>query len=324
VRKPVPRAAVPPRAAPSGRGKLGCVLAGVALAIAVVGLTAGWVGGLLLLPGAAPAAVLLKIDPPDAEVFVDGRKAAPTAPASSEEPLRLDLPEGPHDLKVEKEGFETYTRQIVLEAGKTERLDVHLEAVHAAGSKHVDGYEHLFNGKDLTGWALHRGGTGAWRVENGVLISGGPPSYLYYTRRVDFEDFDLLAEVMINDGGNSGLLFRTTFAPGLPDGFEAQIHCTARDLNRTGSLYIHRKAGSYYPVRSTKVLPNEWFHYEVSARGNHIVLKVNGTKVLDRTEEPNPYRKGHIALRQYDPATVVRFRTVDVKELPPPRAAGGH
>jgi hypothetical protein len=328
VAKTSPQVAAAP--VPGSRhGRSWWVLGCLVTVVAVLGLAGGLVGGLLLRASPSPAAVILEIDPPDAAVFVDGQK---TTSAATQEPLRLDLPAGTHDLRVEKEGFATSTRQVTLEAGKTERLQVRLETdrvggsaapARPAGPPHPDGFVPLFNGKDLSGWSVYGGGTGAWKVIDGAIVSSGPASYLY-TRRADFHDFDLIADVMINDGGNSGLLFRTTFAPGLPDGFEAQIHCTARDLNRTGSLYIHRKAGSYYPVRSTKVLPNEWFRYEVSTRGNHIVLKVNGTKVLDHTEEPKSFSKGHIALRQYDPATVVRFRTVDVKELPPPRAAGGH
>jgi anti-sigma factor RsiW len=198
----------------------------------------------------------------------------------------------------------------------------------SAEPQHPDGVEHLFNGKDLTGWALHGGGTGAWRVENGILVSGGRPSYLYYgnsPKRLEFEDFELVAEAMINDGGNSGVFFRCSYAPGLPDGYEAQINATARDPHRTGSLYLHRRSNSLpVPGRLVRVEPNEWFRYEVSARGNHIVLRVNGTEVLDYTDQLNTFRKGRLALQQWDRETVVRFRRIDIKELPPsPRTAGG-
>src|SRR5207253_7770892 len=79
----------------------------------------------------------------------------------------------------------------------------------------------LFNGKDLSGWWVYAGGAGRWRALGGEIVSAGPESYLY-TVRGDYEDFHLRAEVMINDGGNSGLHFRADFEPGPPPGYEAQ------------------------------------------------------------------------------------------------------
>ncbi len=41
-----------------------------------------------------------------------------------------------------------------------------------------------------------------------------------------YKNFRYRAEVKINDGGNSGLYFRTTRKPGFADGYEAQIDST--------------------------------------------------------------------------------------------------
>jgi hypothetical protein len=50
--------------------------------------------------------------------------------------------------------------------------------------------------------------------------------------------------------------------------------------------------------------------------GNHIIIKVNGETVVDFTDPKNTYTKGHFALQQHDPGTVVMFRKIEVKELP--------
>ena len=120
---------------------------------------------------------------------------------------------------------------------------------------------------------------------------------------------------MINDKGNSGQYFRTQFGPGFPKGYEAQINATHRDRIRTGSLYFPQ-------IKEVLVLddapnkPNEWFTQEVTVEGNHIIIKVNGKKTVDWKDPKNTYTKGHFALQGHDPGTVVKFRKIEVRELP--------
>src|SRR5206468_6376108 len=140
----------------------------------------------------------------------------------------------------------------------------------------------LFNGKNLDGWKVFPRGTGGWKVEDGVLVSGGDEASHLFTDRGDFTDFHVRAEVMINEGGNSGLYFRTQFGPGFPKGYEAQINSTHRDPIKTGSLYPAfdpkptPEAKEKIIVKEQLHKPNEWFTQEVIAKGNHIIIKVNG------------------------------------------------
>src|SRR5262249_16790749 len=135
----------------------------------------------------------------------------------------------------------------------------------------------LFNGKDLTGWKTHPSQPGNWRVENGVLISSGSPASHLYTERSDYKDFHLRAEARINDGGNSGIYFRSRFGPSdsspWPTGYEAQMNSTQKDPRKTGSLM---GKGNLVVVRESPVPPGKWFTLEIIAKGNHIALKVNG------------------------------------------------
>jgi hypothetical protein len=174
------------------------------------------------------------------------------------------------------------------------------------------GWVQLFNGKDLTGWKVYPKGTGEWKVEDGILIGSGPASHLF-SERDDYENFRYRVVASINDGGNSGQYFRTKFGPGFPKGYEAQINSTHRDPVKTGSLYGFGKEAT---VTDILVKPDTWFTQEVIADGNHIIIKVNGKTTVDFVDKKNTYTKGHFALQQHDPGTVVRFKKVEMKELP--------
>ena len=209
-----------------------------------------------------------------------------------------------------------------------------------------EGFVQLFNGKDLTGWKLPEKPGGnivsthpvekdgkvvayegklkdgktvpLWRVEDGVLIGSGPASHLF-SERDDYENFVYRVEAMINDHGNSGQYFRTKYGPGFPNGYEAQINATHGDPIRTGSLYPAGKLGKYKDkitvMNTAPHKADEWFIQEVTAKGNHITIKVNGKTTLDWDDPEMTHMKGHFALQGHDPGTVVKFRKIEVKEL---------
>jgi serine/threonine protein kinase len=180
----------------------------------------------------------------------------------------------------------------------------------------------LFNGRDLTGWKIFPAGTGQWEIIDGVLTSSGPPSHLF-SERGNFRDFRVRAEVQINDKGNSGLFFRSAFNSGVPSGYEAQINATDRDLVKTGSLYPSTPDLRKIPglvVRQAPHQPDEWFTLEVICRGPKITILVNSKKTVEWTDPKHRHREGHFAVQQNSPQTVVRFRKIEVQELP---ALGG-
>jgi hypothetical protein len=69
--------------------------------------------------------ILLELDPADAEVSVDGRQIHVSLSADRE-PIKIELPEGKHELKVTKGGFQVFSRELTLQAGKLERIKVSL------------------------------------------------------------------------------------------------------------------------------------------------------------------------------------------------------
>jgi len=193
--------------------------------------------------------------------------------------------------------------------------------VTAEDKKDDERWVALFNGKDLTGWKTHPKDKAIWEVKDGILIGSGYAGHLF-SERGDYENFRYRVEARINDHGNSGQYFRTQFGPSFPKGYEAQINSTHSDPIRTGSLYpafnpkLSPEEKKKITVTEMLVPPDEWFTQEVEAVGNHIIIKVNGKKTVDFVDENNTYPKGHFALQQHDPKTVVQFRKIEVIELP--------
>lgn len=196
-----------------------------------------------------------------------------------------------------------------------------LLAVLARADETKDGFKPLFDGKTLKGWKVYPDGTGQWKVTDGVIVSSGPASHLF-TERGDFTNFHLRAEISINEGGNSGMYFRTKFGPSFPKGYEAQVNSTHRDPLKTGSLYpsFNSKLSADQRMKITvndKLhKPDEWFTYEVIARGNHIVIKVNGKTTVDFVDDTKAFTTGHFAFQQHHVGNVVKVRKVEVMELP--------
>jgi hypothetical protein len=195
-------------------------------------------------------------------------------------------------------------------------------------AKDDKGWVQLFNGKDLTGWKAHPDSLGKWEVKDGAIVGSGKDASHLFSERGDFENFHYRIEAKISDKGNSGQYFRAKFAPGFPPGYEAQINATfPSDPVRTGSLYpsghlkLSREDRKKIIVTKQLHKPDEWFTQEVSAEGNHIIIKVNGVQTVDFVDKNNTFARGHFAIQQHPPAegapeSVITVRKVEVKELP--------
>jgi len=140
----------------------------------------------------------------------------------------------------------------------------------------------LFDGKTLNGWEKVGSQGSTWDVTEGALTGTGTPSMLVCTKG-PFKNFRYRAEIRINDGGNSGLYFRTSRKPKFTDGYEAQIDSTHKDPIRTGSIY------GFCHVYKDLVQPNEWFTYELEVRDDEwrhrdltrIKVIVNGDELYE-------------------------------------------
>jgi predicted Ser/Thr protein kinase len=179
------------------------------------------------------------------------------------------------------------------------------------------GWVRLFNGKDLTGWKPQAGTTAGWEVHDGVLVASGPESVLFSERSYRNCRFRVVAQ--INDRGTAAQLFRAQLQreAGLPLGYYALINCTGSGWNGYSSGSVVSRGGSSYQVHRDRLLkPNVWFTQEVMIDGNHLVTKVDGERVVDWIDQNNEHKEGPLGLCKIGAGTVVKFRTIEVKELP--------
>jgi hypothetical protein len=174
----------------------------------------------------------------------------------------------------------------------------------------------LFDGKTLNGWEKVGNEKSVWEVKDGAISGSGPASMLVSTTK-SYKNFRYRAEIKINDGGNSGLYFRTTAKPGFSDGYEAQIDSTHTDPIRTGSLY------GFCHVYKQHVKPDTWFKYDLEVRDDvwrgrkvtRIKVTVDGNELYEYLDFAMTFKSGHFAFQHHDPDSIVSIRKVEVMPL---------
>ncbi|MCC9609053.1 protein kinase [Blastopirellula sp. JC732] len=98
--------------------------------LALAGFGGLWAAGVFLRVETPAGVIVLEIDQPElagAEVTVDGQKKITIRTGSTQESIELTADEESHLLKVSKGGFETFTKQFRVSAGKLNAITVHLE-----------------------------------------------------------------------------------------------------------------------------------------------------------------------------------------------------
>lgn len=145
------------------------------------------------------------------------------------------------------------------------------------------GFVSLFDGKTLNGW--HVMGTPGWTVQEGVLVAPGRGSGWLRSDK-EYENFVLRVEFKNSPKGNSGVFIR-----GAEKGRTSRTGMEIQILDDFGKRPDKNSSGSLYdmiPPTASAVKPaGEWNDYEITARGTHIQVRLNGQLVQDiRTDDP--------------------------------------
>ncbi len=166
------------------------------------------------------------------------------------------------------------------------------------------GWIMLFDGETTFGWKMR--GESDWSVKDGaVLVSSGKPSYFATT--TEFADYELQADVWIDNKANSGIFLRTPVDGDFDTSkaYEVNIYDAHRQWP-TGSINSLQKSKSR--VKSV----GNWTHFDIIAEGDHLIVATNGKKVVDVHD--SKFNRGVIAL-QYGGEGTAKFKNLYLKPL---------
>lgn len=173
----------------------------------------------------------------------------------------------------------------------------------------------LFNGRDLDGWTVH--GTELWYVADGELVceSGPDAQYGYLATDATYTDFELTLEFMQEADGNSGVFFRSTIEGTRISGWQAEV---APPGLFTGGIYESYGRGWLIqpePEKDAALRMGEWNEMRIRVVGAQVTTWLNGTQMVDFTDDVIGAATGHIALQIHDGGGIkVRWRNLRVTE----------
>jgi len=202
-----------------------------------------------------------------------------------------------------------------------------------------EGFEAIFNGKDLSGW---EGSADYWSVTGGCL-TGVTDGSLKYNRFImwrggTLKNFELRVQVKVTPGGNSGLNYRSKHRPDLGDGVVTGYQCDVvpgradyngmlyeergrRILAHTGERVIIDTEGQPWvvdklPTREFKA--GEWHDFRVLVEGNHHQHWIDGHQTVDviDLDEKNRALEGILGVQVHvGPAMQIQYRNFWLKHL---------
>ena len=199
-----------------------------------------------------------------------------------------------------------------------------------------NGWESMFNGKDLTGWKglvgnpisrakmkpeeLLKAESEAnmkmqndWVVENGLLVFTGHGDNLCTQEK--YGDFEMLIDWKITANGDAGIYLR-----GTP---QVQIWDTARrDAGAqvgSGGLYNNQK-NQNKPLAVADHKIGEWNNFHIIMKGDKVTVFLNGVKVTDEVVLENYwdrnlpiFAKEQIELQAH--GTYVAYRNIYIRPI---------
>jgi hypothetical protein len=163
-------------------------------------------------------------------------------------------------------------------------------------------WQTLFDGSSLAGWT--QVGDANWQLMDGAVAADSGTGFLLTA--ASYADFDLDLEFWVTPDANSGVFIRCANPGeiGAATCYEVNIFDQRPDPTyRTGGI-----VGVAAPSVTLET-GDRWNRYEISARGGHLVVKLNGQTTVDTNDDK--LAAGPFAL-QYGAGRVM-FRNVRVR-----------
>jgi hypothetical protein len=153
-------------------------------------------------------------------------------------------------------------------------------------------------------------GKANWEMKDGALtadkLDGKDLSYL--VTKTSYKDFQIKAEFWVDDAANSGIFIRCDQSDKIDSNICYEVNIFDK---RPDPKY---GTGAIVDVAKVEPMPKaggKWNTYEITAKGPHLTVVLNGEKTAD--VDDSTHASGPIAL-QYG-SGVVKFRKVQIKPL---------
>ncbi|MEL7220099.1 MAG: DUF1080 domain-containing protein [Bacteroidota bacterium] len=161
----------------------------------------------------------------------------------------------------------------------------------------ADGWQLLFNGKDLEGWRGYLKDTigSSWRVEDDAIYLHAdvqedwkwlPEDGGFIMTEKEYENFELRLQWKITDCGNSGIIYHIVedekYGEAWQTGLEMQV--LDNKCHPDGKIVKHRAGDLYDLVAADPVMvkpAGEWNDIRIICDGNKVVHWMNGEKVVE-------------------------------------------
>lgn len=201
-----------------------------------------------------------------------------------------------------------------------------------------DGWQPLFNGKDLSGW-VQRGGKANYKVENEEIVGSSVPNTpnSFLCTEKDYGDFVLELEFKVDPALNSGVQIRSQYFESPMEfdyegkkikvganrvhGYQVEIDPSARSYS--GGIYDEGRRGWLFDLKNNEPArkafkAGEWNKYRIECRGDSIKTFINDVPAADLKDSLTP--KGFIALQVHgvgkkEEPLEVRWRKIQIFEL---------
>ena len=162
---------------------------------------------------------------------------------------------------------------------------------------------------------FNRVGGANWHTQDGAIVADhGKPGFL--VTQQPYGDFEIRAEFFAQTDTNSGIFIRcSTPEPGGPTCYEVNVwDIRPEPKYATGAIVDVAQV----PVPLIYKAGGRWNTYEITARGSHLTVRLNGVVTAD--VEDAKHSSGYIGL-QYGPGVkgatggIIKWRKVQIRSL---------
>ena len=194
-----------------------------------------------------------------------------------------------------------------------------LPSAVGAAARDAEGFEPLFNGRDLTGWHVENGPSTAFFADQGDLVvhrGANFPTWLRSDR--EYENFEFRCEFFMKGWINSGILLRAA-RYGNPTDTGLQLNL----FHKLDKTPLKESCGSIFPVlapsKGDAHKTGEWNTLRIVADWPRLQVWINDTPVQDVDLATHPelrwrLRRGYLGIESL--SYPIRLRNLRIRELP--------